>query len=168
MTPGTGCSNEERRGVYHEIERKFLVRSSEWKKLGRAVPYRQGYLSVERGRTVRVRIAGNRAFLTIKSPAIDLVRHEFEYPIPLAHARFLLSNLCRKPIIEKTRTRVNFRGHVWEVDSFKGQNKGLVVAEIELVSADAEFPLPPWIGPEVTGQRKYNNSSLVKKPFSRW
>jgi adenylate cyclase len=154
--------------MLHEIERKFLVTSAAWKKLGKPVLYHQGYLSTQRGRTVRIRIAGNRAFITIKSPAIDLVRHEFEYPIPLAHARFMLAHLCLQPTIEKTRTKVDFRGYIWEVDEFKGANKGLVVAEVELKDRQDEPPRPPWVGEEVTGLRRYNNSSLVNRPFTRW
>ena len=154
--------------MLQEIERKFLVRSSVWKKLGKPVLYRQGYLSTARGRTVRIRIAGNNAYVTIKSPAINLIRHEFEYPIPLAHARFLLRTLCQQPIIEKTRTAIVHRGYTWEVDEFRGVNKGLIVAEIELCSVDESFPKPPWVGGEVTGDRRYNNSSLVKRPFRVW
>jgi len=149
-----------------EIERKFLVTGTSWKS-GRSKEYRQGYLSLEPARTVRVRIAGKEAWLTIKGLNEGPTRPEFEYPIPLDDARQLL-DLCERPIIEKKRHLVPFEGKAWEVDEFLGENAGLVVAEIELSSAEEEFAAPDWLGEEVTDDPRYFNSSLSKRPFCDW
>jgi CYTH domain-containing protein len=151
-----------------ETERKFRVRSSDWKPGAVGVPYRQGYLCREEARTVRVRIAGEQAYLTLKGQAQGMTRLEYEYPIPLAEARALLDQLCLKPLIEKTRYRVEFGGRVWEVDEFAGENQGLVVAEVELDSPDQPLELPDWVGEEVTHDPRYLNANLVAHPFSRW
>lgn len=151
-----------------EIERKFLVRSPEWKTGAAGVLYRQGYLCRQEARTVRVRIAGGQAYLTIKGQAQGVTRLEYEYPIPLAEAQELLEHLCMKPLIEKTRYRIEFRGRLWEVDEFAGENQGLVVAEVELESPDQPLELPDWVGEEVTHDPRYLNASLVEHPFSRW
>ena len=151
-----------------EIERKFLDQSAAWKGLAPAVAFCQGYLSTAPGRTVRVRIAGDRAFVTIKGPAVELARAEFEYEVPVADARQMLDTLCERPLIEKTRTRIALGSHTWEVDEFGGENAGLVIAEIELRSADERFERPAWLGAEVTGDPRYNNSALVANPFCLW
>ncbi|WP_337868474.1 CYTH domain-containing protein [Meiothermus sp.] len=151
-----------------ETERKFLVKSLAWKKGAVGTPYRQGYLCRQEERTVRVRIAGDEAHLTIKGQALGITRLEYEYPIPLAEARELLDRLCIKPLIEKTRYRVEFCGRVWEVDEFMGENRGLVVAEVELESPDQPLELPDWAGEEVTHDPRYLNANLVEHPFSRW
>jgi adenylate cyclase len=151
-----------------EIERKFLVNGDAWRTLADGTVYRQGYLCVERGRTVRVRIAGETAFLTIKGKSSGLSRMEYEYPIPLADADVLLTTLCEQPIIEKKRYKISWQGFVWEVDEFFGDNAGLLVAEIELAAEDQAFNKPPWVGMEVSDDRRYYNSCLVKNPYSNW
>jgi adenylate cyclase len=150
-----------------EIERKFLVTGTAWKDLAAGVFTRQGYLSSATGRTVRVRIAGNQGFLTVKGKTQGLSRAEFEYAIPLEDAAAML-DLCEKPFIEKTRYRVPFGAHTWEVDEFHGANAGLVVAEVELKSADEKPALPPWVGQEVSADARYFNANLVKRPFTTW
>ena len=151
-----------------EIERKFLVTGSDWKALGSPVVYCQGYLNSSPQRTVRVRIAGDHAFLTIKGPNKGAVRSEFEYPLPVEDDRAMLEELAEKPIIEKTRTIVHWQDHIWEVDEFAGVNAGLVVAEIELTDEAQAFVKPSWVGKEVTGDARYYNSNLVSHPYSSW
>lgn len=149
-----------------EIERKFLVSGDDWRE-GQNTRYVQGYLSREPGRTVRVRRAGEKAYLTIKSEVVGISRREFEYSIPLEDAEAMFK-LCVGPLIEKTRTVVMFAGKKWEVDEFHGDNEGLLVAEIELQSEDEEFVRPPWVGREVSADRRYFNSSLTQHPFKEW
>ena len=151
-----------------EIERKFLLRGDGWKSLGQPVLLRQGYLSSQRERVVRVRIEGEGAVLTIKGRNVGARRGEWEYPIPLADAAELLDGLCEQPLIEKYRRRIEYRGNVWEVDEFLGANAGLVVAEIELDAEDQQFERPEWIGEEVTDDVRYLNANLIKHPFSAW
>ena len=151
-----------------EIERKFLVVGDHWRQLGERVLLRQGYLSTDPARTVRVRIEDGEGVLTIKGKSVGATRGEWEYPIPLADATQLLDHLCPAPLVEKYRTRVTVGNHVWEVDEFLGANQGLIVAEIELASEDELFLLPDWAGNEVTGQRQYYNSQLIQRPFSQW
>lgn len=150
-----------------EIERKFLVVSPAWRGQDEGVSIRQGYLSIDPARTVRVRLAGETAFLTIKGLAEGIVRPEFEYPIPTADAHALLE-LCPHPVVEKTRHEVPHAGKIWQVDEFHGANRGLVLAEIELESADEAVELPSWVGTEVTGDPRYQNSSLSVRPFASW
>jgi CYTH domain-containing protein len=150
-----------------EIERKFLVTGDAWKAAA-GVLYRQGYLSTEKARTVRVRIAGDRGFITIKGPASGIVRPEFEYEIPPDDSAAMLDTLCIRPLIEKRRYTIEHKGLSWEVDEFFGENQGLVVAEVELASADQAIELPDWVGAEVTGDARYFNSSLIAHPFTRW
>ena len=149
-----------------EIERKFLVTGHAWRTAD-GVPYRQGYLNRDKQRTVRVRLAGEQAFLTIKGVSTGATRVEFEYEIPVGEAAQLLS-LCDGPLIEKTRHRIPLGAHVWEVDEFHGDNTGLVVAEIELGSEDEAFVRPSWLGEEVTQLRRYYNNALASHPYSRW
>jgi adenylate cyclase len=151
-----------------EIERKFLVSGDDWRQLGTPVLLRQGYLSTDPARTVRVRIEGEQGVLTIKGQNTGATRAEWEYPIPLLDAAALLDTLCSAPLVEKFRTRVTVGKHVWEVDEFLGANKGLLVAEIELAAEDELFLLPEWVGADVTGQARYYNSSLIKHPYSTW
>ncbi|NHZ38264.1 CYTH domain-containing protein [Massilia rubra] len=151
-----------------EIERKFLLVGDAWRSLGEPVLLRQGYLSTDPDRTVRVRIEGEGATLTIKGRSEGATRGEWEYPVPLADAGELLDRLCQQPIIEKYRRRITFAGNVWEVDEFLGANAGLMFAEIELASEDQAFDKPDWIGEEVTHDRRYFNSSLIRLPFSQW
>jgi adenylate cyclase len=151
-----------------EIERKFLLCGDGWRALGQPVLLRQGYLSSQRERVVRVRIEGGAAMLTIKGISVGASRGEWEYPIPLADAEQLLDGLCEQPLVEKYRRRIDFGGMVWEVDEFLGANAGLVVAEIELESEQQAFARPDWIGAEVTDDARYFNSSLIRHPYSQW
>ena len=151
-----------------EIERKFLVQGEQWKKGARGVLYRQGYLSTEKERTVRVRRVEDMGLLTVKGISTGISRLEFEYEIPLADAEKMLADLCEQPIIEKYRYRLPYKGFVWEVDEFLGVNSGLVVAEIELAGEDQDFARPPWLGREVSGDPRYFNSALTIHPYSSW
>ena len=139
-----------------------------WKSLAAGKLYRQGYLSSVKERTVRVRIAGDKGFLTIKGVNKGVTRTEFEYAIPTEEAAAMLDALCERPLIEKTRYAVPLDGYTWEIDEFHGDNDGLVVAEVELSSADEKPPLPEWVGEEVSSDPRYFNSNLVKKPFKTW
>ena len=151
-----------------EIERKFLVKGTAWKAQAAGMLYRQGYLSSVKERTVRVRIAGEKAFLTIKGLNKGVTRTEFEYPVPIDDAAAMLDGLCERPLIEKTRYVLPSGGYTWEIDEFHGDNDGLVVAEVELQRADDKPPLPEWVGEEVSSDARYFNSNLVKKPFKTW
>ena len=149
-----------------EIERKFLVANDGWRELAHGVAYRQGYLCADRERTVRVRIAGDKGYLTIKGPTKGIARSEYEYTIPLADASVLLDQLCPQPQIEKKRYAIRHCGNIWEVDEFFGDNKGLIVAEIELEREDQAFERPDWIGAEVTSDPRYSNAALCAAPFN--
>ncbi|MCK4888804.1 MAG: CYTH domain-containing protein [Candidatus Aminicenantes bacterium] len=151
-----------------EIERKFLIKGNDWKKNSKEVLFRQGYLSTVKERTVRVRTIDNKGFLTIKGITVGATRAEYEYEISVSDANEMLDSLCEKPIIEKTRTKIEYKGLIWEVDEFFGENEGLIVAEVELVSEDQEPAIPEWIGEEVTGDPRYFNSNLIKNPFKNW
>jgi adenylate cyclase len=151
-----------------EIERKFLVAHQAWRESVNTIHvYRQGYLSYDSERTVRVRATEVTGYLTIKGITEGLTRDEFEYEIPLADALALLQ-LCERPAVEKKRYIVPNGAHVWEVDVFEGVNEGLVVAEIELGREDEAFDKPNWLGNEVSGDRKYSNSALSLHPFKDW
>ena len=154
-----------------EIERKFLVRDSSYRQLAcKSYRIRQGYICSGHGHTVRVRRRDDQAFLTIKGPSVDggLSRYEFEKEITLAEAEQLFG-LCEPGVIDKTRFLVDAGdGHTFEVDEFYGDNDGLVMAEVELASADEPFAKPPFIGDEVTGDRRYYNSHLRKFPYKLW
>ncbi|MDR3175511.1 MAG: CYTH domain-containing protein [Desulfovibrio sp.] len=148
-----------------EIERKFLPAGESWRGLAPGRPIRQGYLCLDPERTVRVRISGDRAFLAVKGKNRGAVRIEFEYPIALPDAEYMLEYLALRPLVEKLRHCVPFAGLVWEVDEFLGENSGLVLIEVELASADAEFVKPDWAGVEVTGDTRFYNANLVQRPF---
>ena len=150
-----------------EIERKFLVGDLSILRGSIGLPYRQGYLSTDPERTVRVRRAGDRAFLTIKGLSKGATRAEFEYEIPTADAEQLLA-LCAGPIVAKTRHRIDHAGLTWELDVFEGENAGLVVAEVEIPSPDAPVEIPGWAGDEVTADPRYYNANLVSHPFREW
>ena len=153
-----------------EIERKFLVKRELWRKTDAGVYMRQGYVATKDGTTVRVRIAGDKAYLTLKDHAVGIVRHEFEYEIPVADAETLLDTMCLKPQVEKVRYRVPAAepGLVWEVDDFQGDNAPLITAEIELPSENTPFMKPIWIGDDVTDDHRYKNNNLVNCPYSNW
>lgn len=151
-----------------EIERKFLVSGDGWRQpVERQIRFSQGYLSRDPARTVRVRIAGEKAFLTIKGATRGATRAEFEYEIPRADAQALLA-LSDGPVVEKIRHLCLFEGMSWEVDEFLGANAGLVVAEIELSDEDQVFARPDWLGAEVTSDGRYVNANLSVKPFTSW
>lgn len=172
-----------------EIERKFLVKPDVYRQLATSTYYRQGYIPTVNGMTVRIRIAGERAFTTFKDHAVGLTRHEFEYEIPVADAQQMLTLMCAQPQIEKNRYVIPLEscsdttgnpciatlpdgtaieGLHWEVDEFHGDNEGLIVAELEVPSEDVHFTLPAWIGEEVTGDHRYYNSQLCKVPYNKW
>jgi adenylate cyclase len=153
-----------------EIERKFLVKSEEFKKNSFAKnEISQGYLNSDPERTVRVRIKGNQGYLTIKGKGNEsgMSRFEWEKEIPVTEAKLLLE-LCENGVISKTRYEIKFGNHVYEVDEFFGENEGLFLAEIELQSEEEAFEKPNWLGEEVTNNEKYYNSYLSKNPFKNW
>jgi adenylate cyclase len=151
-----------------EIERKFLVTSDAWRALAhRRRRMSQGYLASNERISVRVRIAGDEAWLNIKSGGLVASRLEYEYSIPVVEARELLA-LAVGPIIDKTRHFVDHGGLEWEVDEFHGANSGLIVAEVELDREDQEFSRPAWIGGEVTHLKRYYNVCLVDHPYTAW
>ena len=149
-----------------EIERKFLVTGDGWR-VGTPSLLRQAYLNLDKNRTVRLRIADDTAFLTIKGKTSGFSRAEFEYEIPLSDA-IEMFELCEKPHIEKKRWKVAQGDLTWEIDEFFGDNEGLIVSEIELTSEDQDFDKPEWVSVEVTSEKKYSNSNLIKKPFKSW
>ena len=150
-----------------EIERKFLVDKMRWNPNGKGTQIKQGYLSVDHERVVRVRIAGERAFLTIKGIMTGITRAEFEYEIPVSEAEQLMS-LCLKQPIFKTRYVEYKENLVWEIDVFEDENKGLVIAEVELDDEDQNIELPDWIEQEVSSDYRYFNSWLSQNPYSKW
>jgi adenylate cyclase len=149
-----------------EIERKFMVKEGAWRNV-KGTRYRQGYINSAKERNVRVRTMEDKAYLTIKGIAIGASRMEFEYEIPRQDADKLLE-ICEKPLIEKTRYKVQEGGFVWEVDEFFRENQGLIVAEVELESEDQEFTKPDWVREEVTGDPRYFNFNLIKNPYTNW
>lgn len=128
----------------------------------------QGYLASDRRCSIRVRVAGEHAWLNLKGATLGVERAEFEYAIPAPDAREILATLCSGPVIEKTRWYVRHGRHTWEIDEFAGENAGLIVAEIELDSADEPFERPAWLGEEVSHDPRYYNVRLVEHPYSRW
>lgn len=151
-----------------EIERKFLVKSDAWRSLGTGTIYRQGYIYTENWTTVRVRLAGECGYLTIKGKRVGATRSEFEYIIPREDAEIMLKTLCDRPLIEKVRYRIPLENLVWEVDEFLGENTGLTLAEVELTAENQAINLPEWIGEEVTDDPKYYNSYLARHPYREW
>lgn len=151
-----------------EIERKFLVKSSDWLAEQKGTIYKQGYLSTQASRTARVRLEGHRGKLTIKGKKKGIAGIEFEYNISASDAEYLLKYICKKPIIEKIRYKIPFKNMIWEVDIFDGENKGLKIAEVELQSVNQEVKIPDWVGKEVTHDRRFRNANLVSNPYSNW
>lgn len=154
--------------VGREIERKFLVRDRSILEGLAWTEYRQGYLTTDRERTVRVRRAGDRAFLTIKGLSIGPSRPEFEYELPVADAEELLDGIALQPTVTKRRHVLESNGLRWEIDVFEGVNAGLVVAEVELPTADYPLERPAWVGEEVTDDPRYANANLVSHPYRDW
>lgn len=155
-------------GAGIEIERKFLIRSDAWRDDADAgLSIRQGYV-VNGDPSLRVRIMGDKGFLTVKAGQSWRARREYEYEIPRADAADMLDNLCPPPILEKRRHKAPYGGHVWEIDVFAGANAGFLLAEVELADADAAVEIPAWAGPEVTGDPRFFNAYLARRPFSGW
>ena len=152
-----------------EIERKFLVKNDNWKQYADAgEAYCQAFIYSRSGKSViRIRIAGEKAYITLKGRTVNFTRPEFEYPIPPDDARQML-NLCDSNAVEKKRYNVQFHGKLWVVDVFESSNAGLVMAEIELDSESEQFDLPDWADKEVTADSRYCNSNLAQKPYSTW
>lgn len=152
-----------------EIERKYRVTDTSYRaQATRCTYYKQGYLSAAPAATVRIRITGDQAFITIKGTTTGCSRQEYEYPIPVADATRMLDSLCQSGLIEKRRYLYPYAGHTWEIDEFMGDNEGLIVAEVELQSESEAVQLPPFIGREVTGDPRYYNSCLAQNPYKNW
>jgi adenylate cyclase len=152
-----------------EIERKYLVDHDKWRRVKKpaGIHYRQGYLSNENDRTIRIRVSDKQGYITIKGAATGISRKEYEYEIPVEDGIELLDHLALSQV-EKVRYCINFAGNVWEIDEFLGDNEGLITAEIELNNEDDRFEQPAWIGREVSDEDKYYNSSLSTHPFKSW
>ncbi len=150
-----------------EIERKFLVKSGSWREGPAGEWICQGYLCTDPERTVRVRVKGDRGYLTVKGASRGIERAEFEYPVPLEDAKALLA-MCRGPLLEKVRHERQVGGHLWEIDEFRGENEGLVIAEIELEEEGEEFEMPEWAGEEVSEDPRYYNACLARHPWREW
>ena len=151
-----------------EIERKYLVTPGAWTPKGPGTHFQQGYLNSQKERVVRVRIEGSVAKLTIKGLTTGVTRSEFEYGIPLEDAGVILNQLCERPLIDKHRHVEHHNGALWEIDVFHGENEGLVIAEVELPSADTKVLLPSWAAVEVSSDPRYFNSNLLKNPYTTW
>jgi adenylate cyclase len=152
-----------------EIEHKFLLADDSWRTLvTHRCDYQQGYLNSDKHSSVRIRIAKDQAWLNIKSATIGTSRQEYEYLIPIVDAQKMLETLCQRPLIEKTRHFVPYQDHLWEIDEFTHENKGLIVAEIELSTVGEDFTRPSWIGLEVTDDIRYYNNNLAKQPYLTW
>jgi adenylate cyclase len=150
-----------------EIERKFLINVEQWGYKGDPIKMAQAYLTIDQQKIIRVRIAGSKAYLTLKANVKGISRDEFEYEIPVGDAQKLLL-LSQYPVVEKARYEYLFEGKLWEIDVFEGENKGLVVAEIELESEDEPFAKPDWLINEVSTDEKYYNFNLSVTPYSTW
>jgi adenylate cyclase len=152
-----------------EIERKYLLKDDSWRKQAdQGKKYIQGYLIGSQHASVRIRIEGGAAYLNVKSATLGVRRQEYEYAIPISDANEMLSELCEHPLIEKTRYLIQDHGLCWEIDVFKGENEGLVVAEVELKSEQQQIVCPAWLGEEVSDDPRYYNVSLVKHPYKNW
>ncbi|MCK5727653.1 MAG: CYTH domain-containing protein [Methylococcales bacterium] len=152
-----------------EIEHKFLLANDDWRRqVSHHCLYKQGYLNSDKKSSVRVRVTDDKAWLNIKGATIGTSRQEYEYLIPKEEAITILETLCHRPLIEKTRYFVPYEQHLWEVDEFSHENKGLIVAEIELSKVGEDFIRPPWLGLEVTEDVRYYNNMLSQQPYSTW
>lgn len=156
-----------------EIERKFLLKNDSWKELVTETHIiKQGYLQsgleASQKSSVRIRISNKQANINIKSVQLTMMRQEYEYEIPLHDAEEMLNTLCGDAIIEKTRYYVPYAAHLWEIDVFEGNNAGLEVAEVELISLSEKVEIPGWIGEEVSDDERYYNIYLLKHPYRQW
>lgn len=151
-----------------EIERKYLVRGDGWRGKAEGVDYRQGYIPTSEHVTVRVRVAGDKGYLTIKGKRSGISRSEYEFEIPVETAEQMLSELCGGKIVEKRRYVLDHKGRKWEVDEFVGDNDGLITAEVELDDENAPVELPDWVGQEVSNDVKYYNFQLTQRPYKTW
>jgi adenylate cyclase len=152
-----------------EIERKYLVINDKWKgAVESESAMKQGYLATVDNASIRIRVANGKAFLNIKSATLGIRRSEYEYEIPLQDGEEMLANLTAGAVIDKVRYKVRCGDHLWDLDLFHGDNRGLVVAEVELDAEDETFEIPEWVGAEVSGDAKYYNASLVKHPYCDW
>jgi adenylate cyclase len=152
-----------------EIERKFLVLNDKWKSgVNTELRIVQGYLATNEYSSTRIRIQDDQANINIKSATLGVSRTEFEYAIPVDDAQLMIDDLYIKPVIEKTRYIVKHMQHTWEIDVFSGDNEGLIVAEIELLSPDEAFEKPSWLGKEVSHDKRYYNVCLIENPYKTW
>lgn len=152
-----------------EIERKYLVKNDSWRDAVESQQHViQGYVVAAANATVRVRVKGDHAYLTIKGPSAGIGRSEYEYEVPVADGEAMLRELSATPLVEKTRYRVRCGEHLWDLDVFEGANAGLVMAEVELSREDEPFELPAWAGEEVSSDPRYYNASLANHPFRDW
>ncbi|PCK07478.1 MAG: adenylate cyclase [Alteromonadaceae bacterium] len=151
-----------------EIERKFLIDRDKLGELSGGTRICQGYINTQDETAVRIRIKGEKAFLTIKGKNVGPVRAEFEYAIPMDDAQNMLESFCSGGTIDKTRYEVAYKGHTWEVDIFYGANQGLVFAEVELEDEHEEVIMPAWVTTEVTEDPRYYNVNLLSYPFCDW
>ncbi len=151
-----------------EIERKFLLANDDWRMLAKGVCYRQGYLYENRESVVRIRTIKDKGYLTLKWKTTGITRAEYEYEIPQQDCIEMLKRVAQKSIIEKYRYIIEYKGFVWEIDEFSGENQGLIVAEVELDSENQKFTKPEWVGREVTDDPRYFNSNLINHPYKKW
>ena len=153
----------------YEIERKFLLSSSVWRQqVVRTIPIQQAYLANTDKASLRIRIAGDKGYLSSKSMTRDIRRHEFEYAIPLPDAEFMIQHMSQGNRIVKDRHLVPYGNHTWEIDEFYGDNQGLVVAEVELAHETEPFQRPIWLGSEVSSEYRYFNMALIENPYKNW
>lgn len=151
-----------------EIEHKFLVTNDGWRGQTSGIRYRQGYLAGNESCVVRVRVGGDKAYLTIKGKRVGHTRAEYEYRVPASEADEMIDTLCGDRVVSKTRYRIPFRNHVWEVDEFHGANAGLILAEIELEQEGEAFETPEWVGEDVSQDDRYTNARLAEEPWGGW
>ena len=151
-----------------EIERKFIVLDNSYQDLGDYEHCIQGYIPSRKEPLIRIRTIGERSFITIKSDINGITRIEYEYQIPNEDAKDLLELFCKHSIVEKNRYSIRYKSTLWEVDEFLGDNGGLVVAEVELISEDQSYDSPNWIGEEISTTKKYYNYNLAYHPFQKW
>lgn len=152
----------------NEIERKFLVVNNSYRQMAKGILIQQGFLSTDKNRTVRVRIVGGEAWLTVKGKSTGAVRKEFEFQIPADEAKEMIQTICIKPVISKIRYRIRKGEVLWEIDEFLEENAGLIIAEVEIPFENYELEFPDWIGEEVTQNEKYYNARLVEHPYKSW